>query len=76
MKIARIAAEGSESWAQSFVSARPKREVGMSNERISRLIEAALSGSKHKASGSAGGYLLGHDPRLGPPRTPGKPNTG
>jgi hypothetical protein len=36
MKIARIAAEKTESSAQSFVSARPKGEVGMSNERISR----------------------------------------
>jgi hypothetical protein len=36
MKIARIAAEGCECWAQSFVRASHKREVGMSNERISR----------------------------------------
>jgi hypothetical protein len=36
MKIARIAAEGCECWAQSFVCARPKKEVGMSNERASR----------------------------------------
>ena len=51
MKIARIAAEGCEYWAQSFVCARPKKEVGMSNERT------ALSGSHRKAPGSAGGYL-------------------
>src|ERR1700679_4136806 len=57
MKIARIAAEGCQCWAQSFVCARPKKEVGMSNERTSRLIEAALSGSHRKAPGSAGGYL-------------------
>ena len=37
MKIARSAAEGRECWAQSFVRRRPKREVGMSNERTSRL---------------------------------------
>jgi hypothetical protein len=35
MKIARFAAERCECWAQSFVRARPKREVGMSNERTS-----------------------------------------
>jgi hypothetical protein len=35
MKIAPIAAEGSEFWAQSFVRVRPKREGGMSNERTS-----------------------------------------
>jgi hypothetical protein len=35
MKIARIATEGTEFWAQSFVRVRPKREVGMSNERTS-----------------------------------------
>ena len=34
MKIARFAAERCECWAQSFVRARPKREVGMSDERI------------------------------------------
>jgi hypothetical protein len=46
MKIARFAAERCECWAQSFVHARPKREVGVSNE-------AALSGSHRKAPGSA-----------------------
>ena len=33
MKIARNAAERCERQAQSFVRARPEREVGMSNER-------------------------------------------
>jgi hypothetical protein len=49
MNVARFAAERCECWTQSFVRARTKREVGMSKERT------ALSGSKHKASGSAGG---------------------
>jgi hypothetical protein len=53
MGIARFAAEDYECWAQSFVSARPEREVaGARNATV------ALSGSKPKASGSAGGYLL------------------
>jgi hypothetical protein len=52
MKVARFAAQRNECWAQSFVRARPKREVGMSNK------PTALSGSRPKASGFAGGYLL------------------
>jgi hypothetical protein len=35
VKIARFAADRCECWAQSFVRRKPKREVGMGNERTS-----------------------------------------